>query len=87
MKQNIELFKKILSTIEDSGNITTSLDFEEYTKEQILYHCKCLESVGYIWGVKSDFGDSRVLEVEVEGITKSGKQFFQKLIQNQVKSD
>lgn len=79
MKQDVELFRKIMVTIEDAKEAVPFLKIDGYTNEQILYHCRCLEEAEYIQTVNPVFGDSRVPEIEAGNITMSGMRFLDEI--------
>lgn len=76
MKQDIDLFRKIMIKIEDSNEPETELKIEGYSDKLVFYHCDCLYKAGYITSLSCDNGDSRTLEFKVGQLTLEGAKFL-----------
>ena len=88
----MELCRKILFAIEEQyvDVAIYNLKIENYSMEQVAYHCKILHEAGLISDYKAQYGDNHIIYFGVGSITWNGIEYLDKIrndtIWNTIKS-
>ena len=81
MKRDMELCRKILFAIEEQYVDTAifNLKIEDYSIEQIAYHCKLLYEADLISDYKAQYADDHIYLFAVGSLTWEGHDFLDKI--------
>ena len=81
MKRDMELYRKILFAIEEQCIDTPiyNLKVENYSIEQIAYHCRILYDANLIFDYKSQSGDDHIVWFGVGYLTWAGNEYLDKI--------
>ncbi|MDU6263730.1 MAG: DUF2513 domain-containing protein [Anaerocolumna aminovalerica] len=81
MKRDMDLVRKILFKIEEEVDNKPKFDLtiDEYTMDQVAYHCSILYDGGYIKNYKSLGCGEGLVSFGVSGLTWSGHELLDKI--------
>ena len=82
----MELCRKILFAIEEQYVDTAiyHLKIENYSMEQIAYHCKILYEAKLVSDYEAEYGDDHILSFGVGSITWEGHEYLDKIRQDSI---
>lgn len=86
MKRDMELIRKILFKIEDEVNNVAvhNIKIEEYSMQQVAYHCALLREGGYIYDYNGYYGDGELYSFGVGRLTWKGHDFLDNIREDNV---
>lgn len=84
MKKDMDLCRKILLKIEETGTAIYDLSVENYPKEQVAYHCKILHEAGLLSDFKPLYGDDKLISFGVGTLTCTGNEYLDKIRDNTI---
>lgn len=86
MKRDMELCRKILFAIEEQyvDVALCNLKIEDYSTEELAYHCKLLYDAGLIADCKIKYADGHVWTFGVGSLTWEGHDFLDKIREDTV---
>ena len=81
MKRDMDLCRKILFAIEEKHIDTPIYDLkiENYSIEQIAYHCKILHEANLIFDYKAIYGGNHIVNFGVGALTWAGNEYLDKI--------
>lgn len=81
MKRDMELVRKILFTIEETVDNVAECNFkvDNYSMEQVAYHCALLFEGGYIENYKGQYGSGELYTFVVGRLTWEGHDLLDKI--------
>ena len=81
MKRDMDLCRKILFAIEEQYIDTAIFDMkiENYSIEQIAYHCQILYDAGFISNYKAQYASNKIWSYAVGALTWEGHEFLDKI--------
>lgn len=81
MKRDMELCRKILFAIEEQyvDSSIINLKVENYSMEEVAYHCKILYDAGLIDDYSSKNADNHIYRFGVGSLTWEGHEFLDKV--------
>ncbi len=81
MKRDMELCRKILFAIEEQyvDSAIINLKIEDYSMEEVAYHCKILYDAGLIDDYSSKNADNHIYIFGVGSLTWEGHDFLDKI--------
>lgn len=81
MKRDMELCRKILFAIEEQhkGETIMDLSIENYTMEQVAYHCKIMYEAGFLSYYEGYYTFEGISDFQVGGLTWEGNDFLDKI--------
>ena len=84
MKKDMDLCRKLLLKIEETGTAIYDLSVENYPKEQVAYHCKILHEAGFLSDYKQLYGDDKLISFGVGALTWAGNEYLDKIRDNTI---